>query len=303
VEVGRTVSAVDAATPGRADRLAQSPWRDELSAFARAFSGAALFGMPLLFTMEMWWIGSYAERWKLLLFLALALVANCGLSYFAGFHRGRGLGLAVHEAIDAVAVGVVGSVVVLLVLDRIDPGDPLDAVLGKVVIQSVPLSLGASVANAVFGRRGERSRTLAGEEEPAPPSGRRIFLNDVAATLIGSVFLGFNIAPTDEVAMLAAELDALHQLALIGFSLLLGYVIVFESEFDTTQAEVAHWVPFQRPSTETVLAYLLSLLVALTLLVLFDRIHRGDPLGSVLAQTLVLGLPTTVGGAAGRLVI
>lgn len=44
-------------------------WANELDDFLRAFSGAFLFGVPLLFTMEMWWIGTYIEPWKALLFL------------------------------------------------------------------------------------------------------------------------------------------------------------------------------------------------------------------------------------------
>ncbi len=61
--------------------------------------------------------------------------------------------------------------------------------------------------------------------------------------------------------------------------------------------------PFQSPLTETVLAYLLSLLVALLALALFDQIEWGDPLGEMVTMVLVLGLPAAVGGAAGRLVV
>lgn len=131
-------------------------WRRELKDFARAFAGAYIFGVPLLFTMEMWWIGEYAALWKLLAFLLVALAANFGFSYAAGFKREEHtLGLALQEAVEAVAVGVVAATVMLLVLNRIGPGDPLDSVVGTIVIQAVPLSIGASVANEIFDRRGD----------------------------------------------------------------------------------------------------------------------------------------------------
>jgi uncharacterized membrane protein len=38
-------------------------------------------------------------------------------------------------------------------------------------------------------------------------------------------------------------------------------------------------------------------------LYLFDQVATGQPLQSTVEQVLVLGLPTTVGGAAGRLVV
>ena len=59
--------------------------RREARAFTRAFSGAFLFGVLLLFTMEMWWIGIFADLWKLLLFLGPAFAVNLHLIYFAGF--------------------------------------------------------------------------------------------------------------------------------------------------------------------------------------------------------------------------
>ena len=67
-----------------------SGWGRELDDLTRAFSGACIFGIPLLFTMEMWWIGKYADPWKLIAFLLVALVANFGFTYAAGFKRERG---------------------------------------------------------------------------------------------------------------------------------------------------------------------------------------------------------------------
>ena len=46
-----------------------------------------------------------------------------------------------------------------------------------------------------------------------------------------------------------------------------------------------------------------ALQLAAALLAQFDKIEPGDPVGDVLAQVLVLGLPASVGGAAGRAVV
>ena len=277
-------------------------WRNELQGILRAVSGGFIFATPLLYTMEMWWIGTTAELWKLLLFLGLASLISLALARTrtGGFKEETGLFATIEQAVDGVAVGIVGAVVVLTVLNRIQVSDPLDSILGKVIVQAVPLSIGAAVANAIFGRHGERSREGVEPGEEAQ-SVAQAFIADFGATIIGAIFLAFSIAPTDEVPMLAAELDYAHQLALIALSLVLTYVIVFASGFGTGQHEQRG--PFQSPLTETVLAYLLSLLVALAALFLFDRIEWGDPLGEIVAMVLVLGLPAAVGGAAGRLVV
>jgi putative integral membrane protein (TIGR02587 family) len=273
------------------------PWARELDDLVRAFAGAYIFGVPLLFTMEMWWIGEYAARWKLLAFLIVALVVNFGLNYVVGFKRETTLGATVQQTIEVVAVGIVAATVMLLVLDRIGSGEPLDSVAGMIVIQAVPLSIGASVANEIFGPRGEKGRQ--GKGNGSALAQWQELLADVGATVIGGVFVGFSIAPTDEVQLLAAGLGLGHLLAAVGFSLLLSYGIVFASGFDRGRPEG----PFQHPITETSLAYVVSLLVALVTLYLFDQIEFGDPLLTVVEQVVVLGVPTTVGGAAGRLVI
>jgi putative integral membrane protein (TIGR02587 family) len=252
--------------------------------------------------MEMWWIGTTAELWKPLLFLGIAALITFGLarSRSGGFKEETSRFSSLEQALDGVAIGLVGAVIVLTVLNRIELGDPLEIVLGKVIVQAVPLCIGAAVANAIFGPHGERSRE--GEEQSGgEQSARQAFLADFGATMTGSIFLAFSIAPTDEVPMLAAELDYAHQLALIALSLALTYIVVFASGFGTGQHKQRG--PFQSPLTETVLAYLLSLLVALVALTLLDRVEWGDPLGEILAMVLVLGLPATVGGAAGRLVV
>jgi putative integral membrane protein (TIGR02587 family) len=273
-------------------------WKKELTSFARAFAGAFIFGVPLLFTMEMWWIGEYIDYHKLMLFLAAALVANLGLVHVAGFKREHTLGSTVNQAFDAVAVGLVSAAVVLTILNQIRPEDPLESILGRIALQAVPLSIGASVANQVFGTHGERSRN-GGENGDPPLNPAQALASDVGATAVGGIFVGFSVAPTEEIPMLAAALSYWHLLALVGFSLLISFVIVFASDFD----EPAPDGPFQRPFTETMLAYLVSLVVAFGLLYLFDQVTLGEPAMSIVEQTLVLAVPTTIGGAAGRLVV
>lgn len=277
-------------------------WASEATDLGRAFGGAFLFGIPLLYTMETWWIGEYADLWKLVVFLGLAFLANLGLLYFAGFKRSKtALGPAelLEEAIEAVAVGVVGSIAVLLVLNRIHIDDPLDSVVGKVVIQTVPLSIGASLAGAIFAPGVDR----VGEDEVPEFHEWTATLNDLGATVIGSVLVCFAIAPTEEIPMLAADLTVLHVLALVGLSLAVGYVIVFVSDFDPQAYPAVHPGPFQHPITETATAYLISLITAFVVLYLFDQFELKEPFLSMITQVVVLGLPATVGGAAGRLAV
>ena len=51
----------------------------------RAAGGAVIFALPLLMTMEMWWLGFSIDRAKLLLLVLLLLPTLIALSYHAGF--------------------------------------------------------------------------------------------------------------------------------------------------------------------------------------------------------------------------
>ena len=286
---------------GKRGKQGPGSWRDEIDDMVRAVSGAFIFAVPLLYTMEMWWIGTTADLWRLLLFLGVAFLIAFGLarSRSGGFKQDTDLFGSIEQAVDVVAVGLVAAVVVLAVLNRIGPGEPVDSVLGKVLLQAVPLAIGGAVANAIFSPAGDRNRQ--GDEAPPPGDAGRELRADLGATVVGAVFISFAIAPTEEIPLLAAELDLAHELALIALSLLVSYAIVFASGYGAGQGKQPG--PFQLPWTETALAYVVSLLVALAALLLFDQIEPGDPLGHTASMVLVLGLPATVGGAAGRLVV
>jgi putative integral membrane protein (TIGR02587 family) len=288
------------------DHRTKEAWKQEAIDFARAFSGAFIFGVPLLWTMEMWWIGASVEMWKLIAFMALVFVLNVYLAFIAGFREPGGLRVSindVHEAIDAIATGVVTSLVVLLVLNRINTADSLQTILGKVIIQAIPLSIGASAARAVLGQDGE-------EEEPAPRGKMRRLddpwaatLSDLGASVAGGVIVGFAIAPTEEIPMLAVEMTPWHLLALLVLSLVVSYVIVFVSGLgsgDRPRKQVGY---FQKPFQETVIAYLMALLVAFIALYFFDQVDTTQPFFFVFTQVIVLGFPTALGGAAGRAII
>jgi putative integral membrane protein (TIGR02587 family) len=281
--------------------LAQAgSWHEELRGLVRAFSGAFLFGIPLLYTMEMWWLGDVASPTHLALVLGIALVANFGLVTAAGFKEEKSLFSRVEQTMDAIAVGAVGATIVLLTLNQLNLEKSPLAMFGMIVIQTLPLSIGASLANIVFSRDESREGD---EDQGSRMSGwSRALLNDVGATAIGAAFIASNVAPTEEIPMLAARLAFWHLLALIGLTILTGYVVVFASGFDPAAKRDREHL-FQHPATETIMSYLISLIVAFGVLALMRQIGAGDPPAFVLTQTLVLGFPAMVGGAAGRIAV
>jgi putative integral membrane protein (TIGR02587 family) len=282
------------------NRTSTEPWRAEFDAFARAFGGAALFGVPLLFTMEMWWIGEFQPRAHLLAFVVVGLLTNIALARMSGFRPDYGdWRRDVAEAIEATAVGIVLSLAVLVALGRIDGDTSLVGLYGMVTVQVIPLSVGAMVGNIVFSPDSGRAGTGSSRSGPKTPFGELV--NDVAATFVGALFLGFAIAPTEEIPMLASGMNGANLVEVILLSLFASYVIVFASGFDRSHR--GEGGIFQRPFSETMLCLIVSLVASALLLYGFGQVHAGDPFHAVLVKTIALGVPASIGGAAGRVVV
>ena len=62
-------------------------WREEGKDLLRAVAAGSIVGMPLLYTMEMWWHGMTLSAAHLLILLIATLVLNFCFSLFSGFRR------------------------------------------------------------------------------------------------------------------------------------------------------------------------------------------------------------------------
>lgn len=302
---------------GQADR--GGVWRSELLDLVRAASGGLLFGVPLLYTMEVWWTGTSSGPPAMVAVLALLMVPVLALNKTGGFRatRDRRLADAAADTVEAIALGLVVTAVVLVLLREITLDTPFTAALGKVVYESLPFCLGIGVARHFL--HGDRvddddAAEPGGDSSSGAPTSDRTepesdddddssggTIADLGASTIGAVFIAVSIAPTDEVPMIASAMTPAWLLVVVGASLVVSYSIVFIAGFTRQDRRHAHRGIFQRPITETVVCYLLALLAALLLLWCFQR--GLQPWTDVLTRVVVLGFPAAVGGAAGRLAI
>ncbi len=279
-------------------------WGREAKDFLRATAAACIFGIPLLYTMEMWWNGLFFDPARLLGILAATLAVNVLICLFLGFRREHTWPVAVTEAVTSIGIGVLLSSLILLLIGEIPTHAPLTAMAGKVVILASLMSLGVSATNAKF--HGDTSRE-------AKPTGAfswlgddrlqlREDLKDAGAGIPGAAVLAVSIAPTEEVLLIASRLEPIQLLLLFLSEIVVCYLILFASGFWCRPKYLPRDL-FQSPFVETVLATTLSIIVAGTLMFALgpvDILHDG---GTFLACTVVLGLPAVVGGAAARLVL
>ncbi|ASC72668.1 hypothetical protein XM38_036260 [Halomicronema hongdechloris C2206] len=212
---------------------------------------------------------------------------------------------AVLESIEALGIGLLCAAIALILLRRITLATPLSETLGKLIFEGVPFSLGVALARSLLSPAPARPvsrRKLNGPSQKRHASRWPDTLVDLDATLLGAILIAFSIAPTEEIRLLAASIPPLWLLLIIAASLLLSYTIVFASGF-ADGSERRQRGLLLSPITETLVAYLVALLISTTMLVFFQQLTPADPWQEWLSNVLVLGLPASIGGAAGRILV
>ena len=264
-------------------------------ALARAFGGAVIFSLPLAMTAEMWEIGATIPPERLLVLLAGSFPLLAGLSYIAGFEDTLNLRADALDAALALGIGLAAGAVLLWLFGALSPGIPPAEAIGKVALQAVPGAIGALLSRSQFHASREEEREA--RRRQAESYGTELF-----TMIVGALFLALNIAPTEEIQMIALRLDEWHLLLLMAGSLLAMHGFVYGLEFRGGTGADRHGSPFAIALRFTVPGYLLALLVSLLALWVFGR-TQGLSAEPLLAIVLVLGLPAALGAAAARLVL
>ena len=257
---------------------------------ARAFGGALLFSLPLLMTMEMWWFGFILEPLRLAVFLLVALPLLLGLAFYAGFSkRHRGLGHALLDTLVALAVGAVTAAVILALFGVLEPGAPPRQIVGQLTLQAVAGAMGALLA----GRQLSAGESEVGDEDQATYPGELFLM------VAGALFLALNMAPTEEMILIAYRMSPAHVAALVVVSIGLMHAIVYKVGF---AGQEAHDRPFAAFVHYTLAGYGLVLLTSLYVLWVFGR-TQGHDLAEIVDAVVVLSFPGAIGAAAARLLV
>lgn len=260
---------------------------------ARAYGGAVIFALPVMMTMELWWLGFYMNRWRLLVYILAVVPLLVGLSRLSGIRETYRWRDDVIDALVAISVGATSSAAVLMLMSIIGSGMTTDEVVGKIALQSLPAAIGALVAQSEFGSQSEE------EERRKQESG---YAGELFLMLVGAIYLGLTVAPTEEMILIAYRMSDWHAIALLLASLLAMHAIVYAVEFRGQAAMPGDVSAFRVFLRFTVVGYAIVLLASLYMLWVFGRTDGVSP-HEVLAAAVVLGLPGSLGAAAARLII
>lgn len=271
------------------------PNRKYAIGLARAFGGAIIFGLPNLMTMEMWALGFYLDRPRMLLFLVVNFGILVGLSRFSGFEETANFKEDLLDALAAYGVGVIASAAALSAFGILMPGMSLSEIVGKIAVQSVPTSFGAMIARKQMGSTEEQEEQDVAERRAG--YGWQLFL-----MVAGALFLAFNLAPTEEMILIGFKMTPWHGLALVLATVVILHAFVYGVGF-AGQEQPPEGSGFWRLFVfYTIAGYGIALLVGVYVLWTFGRMEGAD-LGQIASMTAVLAFPAAIGAAIARLVV
>ncbi|MCD9185496.1 MAG: TIGR02587 family membrane protein [Pyrinomonadaceae bacterium] len=268
-----------------------------LIGLARAFAGAIIFAFPMIMTMEMWALGFSVERYRLMIFMTLAIPLLIGMSYFIGFEDTSCFTDDVIDAFVAYAVGFITSGALLFLFGVFDFSMSWDEIIGIISIQAVVAAIGALLAQSELGNGSQKNSE---EEKRRRKAG---YGGEMFLMMVGAVFLGMNPAPTEEIILIGFKMTDWQAVLLAVFIIILMHAFVYKVEFRGQEkrkpAESPLWSVFLR---YTIVGYALVLIISLYLVWTFGHIDGLD--GENIAKTVVvMSFPAALGASASRLIL
>lgn len=264
----------------------------EIRDLARGLAGALFVSLPLLFTMEMWEISKTIPDTVLLVFLAVSFLINSCFVRFASFRRASWIQSTWWDAAVAMGIGAVASTITLLVAGIIGWQTHWYLAAKTIALETIPTGMGAAVA----------VNQLGGGDSAKPKNmGMSPDLAVLAGTALGAFLFSFNIAPTIETKVVVLKQTWWQTGLTVLLSLGVSYLMVSVAQFEIRDLNRRRIVDSEW--LEALLSYIIAFLLSMLLLWVFGYGTPLDPIDVWLPQTIVLAYATTLGGAAGRLVL
>ena len=274
------------------------PISNSLREYGRGLAGGLMFSLPLLYTMEVWWTGFVADPMRLLIYMAATFVLLLGYNHYAGLHSDACWSEVAIDSVEEMGLGLLLAGLVLFLLGQLESDMTAYEIVGKITVEAMTVAIGISVGTSQLGG-GDDKRRKGGAEASAKEE--VTFGGQLVIAACGSMLFAANVAPTEEIIMIATEARVQNLLGLAALSLLLTALILYYIEFKGSGSYVRA-DGIMSVAVGTVVTYAISLTISAAVLWFFGRFDDTTMITAV-AQTIVLGLAATLGASAGRLLL
>ncbi len=297
-----------------------------LREYGRGIAGGLLVSLPLLYTQEVWHAGFSWHPARLILYVVATFVLLLGYNRYAGLHGDASFAEVAIDSVEEMGLGMLIAALILWLIGRVTLDGEIGEVIGQIVMEAMQVAVGVSIGTAQLGggspqdgpdagrnekqekgqengqEKGEkRGRTseaemLSRQRQDAPG-----FRAQVVIATCGAVLIAGNVAPTDEITIIAIASSPWRILGLAALSIAIATSILYFSEFRGSKHLTSDrtWLNI---TTGAVLTYAVALATSAAMLWFFDRFEH-NAIGICIAQTVVLAVAASLGASAGRLLL
>lgn len=273
--------------------------KQSLKEYGRGVIGGLLFGLPLMYTMEVWWTGFVSSPEKLIAYVAGTFLLLLAYNKFAGIREDSTFREICSDSVMEIGVAFMVTFLFLLLLGRITWGMSLYEIAGKTVVESMIMAIGVSVGTAQLGEKDNGESGMKDNKNEPGPKERNKYLELVMLSICGATLVASNVAPTEEIMVIGVQSSSWQLLLIVLVSLFLSAVVLYFSDF---RGSVKGSTDMEVMALHILLTYIVALLVSVILLWFFGRLN-GLGFHVILSQTIVLAVPAIMGASAGRLLI
>lgn len=262
--------------------------------YGRGVAGGLIFSLPLLFTQEVWDIAFEVSPARLMVYLAATFAILLLYNRFAGLRAGSSWLECALDSVEELGIGLLVAASVLWLLGRFDDASNALEIVALVVMEGMTVAVGVSVGTAQLGQSTDENDVDETESEST-----NNFRSQIALAFCGSIVFVANIAPTEEIFLVASQSPPARLLLFMLVSLILGGYVLFFAEFRGSTKRPQGALDVIRA---VIITYAVALLGTTVALFFFRRLD-GETLAVNVAQIVVAGLAGSLGASAGRFLI
>lgn len=278
------------------------PVSESLREYGRGIAGGLLFSFPLLYTMEVWWAGFIASPLQLIYMIGFTFLLLLGYNRYAGMHPDATLKDILVDSVEELGLGFLLAFAMLLMLRRVELASmSAIEIMGKVIIEAMVMSIGISVGTAQLGVSDDADSEAGREKAELEKERQSGLLSLVVLGICGSILVGGNVAPTEEILVIGLEAKPGHLLAMALVSIVICMLILYYATSEDSYKK-SPALSFYTIAGRTSICYLIALGTSALLLWFFGRLD-GVIFWTGFSQCITLGVLSALGASAGRLLI
>ncbi len=274
------------------------PINKSLKDYGRGITGGLLFSLPMLYTMELWWAGFIANSLQLIIYFIVGMFLLMVYNHYVGIRQDHSLLEGLEESIEEMGMALILTVFILWITGRLAPNMSLNEISGKIIVEAVTVAIGISVGKSQLGSDSEENDDEEQKKRLKYPN----ILRSINIALCGAILIASNVAPTDEVMVIALEAQTFKLLIIALLSIGIGGSVLYYINFTGAKEAVMQPHNFGEIVAGTIIMYAVALASSAFMLWFFGRFD-GLSLYGMVAETVVLGFPAALGASAGRLLI